>query len=183
MRLAVVTVGDLIVRPCQHYFYSFVNNIGRYHTVIAAIPIFFTKLVSAHKTTTIWGLRSSYTMHARLSRLAVTSIHSRHTKYPTKWPTYLYLGLPVIGTVRMRSRVCVSVRLSTFTAANSLLQVCCCGLGEQMSINCCMAGAQQQRRAADECGQCHVVSLRRKLNTDLLVYLVCTIHCFFGLLG
>ena len=40
--------------------------------------------------------------------------------------------------------------------------------GEQeISIDCCTAGAQQQRRAAGECGQCHVVSVRRKLNTDL----------------
>ena len=27
-------------------------------------------------------------------------------------------------------------------------------------------GAQQQRRAAGECGQCHVVSVRSKLDTD-----------------
>ena len=31
------------------------------------------------------------------------------------------------------------------------------------------AAAPQQRRAAAECGQCHVVSWRRKLNTNLLL--------------
>ena len=30
------------------------------------------------------------------------------------------------------------------------------------------AGGQQQRRRSSKCGQCHVVSQRRKLNTDLL---------------
>ena len=34
------------------------------------------------------------------------------------------------------------------TAANPLLQVCCCGPGgQEIWIDCCTAGAQQQRRA------------------------------------
>jgi len=41
------------------------------------------------------------------------------------------------------------------------LLVCCCG--QEISI---AVGAQQQRRAAGECGQCHVVSVRSKLDTD-----------------
>jgi len=49
-------------------------------------------------------------------------------------------------------------------------QVCCCGPSRQeMSIECCTAGAQQQWRAARECGQCHIVSIHTKLNTDLLL--------------
>jgi len=32
-----------------------------------------------------------------------------------------------------------------------------------------LPGAQQQRRAAGESRQCHVVSVRRKLNTDLFI--------------
>jgi len=34
-----------------------------------------------------------------------------------------------------------------------------------------LPGAQQQRLAAGKCGQCHVVSIRRKLNTDLFILL------------
>jgi len=41
-----------------------------------------------------------------------------------------------------------------------LLRVCCCGPGgHEISIECCTAGAQQQRRAAGECRQCHLVSI------------------------
>jgi len=72
----------------------------------------------------------------------------------------------------MRSRVYVMVRRPSvcllqhgLTAANPLLQVCCCELGgQEISIDCAMASAQQQRRAAGECGQCRVVSVRRKVN-------------------
>ena len=63
--------------------------------------------------------------------------------------------------------VCLSQHEST--AANPLLQVCCCGPSEQeISIDCCTASAQQQRRVAGECGQYHVVSVHEKLNTDVL---------------
>ena len=66
-------------------------------------------------------------------------------------------------TVRCPS-VCLSVRLS----ANPPLQVCCCGPGGQViSIDCCTAGAQLTAAAAPECGQCRLVSVRRKLNADL----------------
>ena len=42
-----------------------------------------------------------------------------------------------------------------------LLQVCCCGPGRQeISIDCCTAHSS----AAGECGQWHVVSVRRKLD-------------------
>jgi len=59
------------------------------------------------------------------------------------------------------------------TAVKPLLRVCCCGRGEQeILVDCCTAGAKQQRRAAGECGQCHVVSVRRKLNTDLLCFVL-----------
>ena len=65
------------------------------------------------------------------------------------------------GTVSVR----LSVRLSQHgpTAANPLLQVCCC---RPEATDCCTAGALQQR-AAGECGQCDVVGVRKKLNTDL----------------
>jgi len=51
-------------------------------------------------------------------------------------------------------------------------QVCCCRPGDQeTSIDCCTAGDQQQRRRSaarsSKCGECYVVSWRRKLNTDL----------------
>ena len=77
------------------------------------------------------------------------------------------------GTASVRLSVCLSVRLSVClsccgpAAANPLLRVCCCGPGgQEISIDCRTAGARQQRCAAGECGQCHVVSVRRKLNTD-----------------
>ena len=38
-----------------------------------------------------------------------------------------------------------------------------------------MAGAQQQQCMASECGQCHVVSVRRKLNTRLATVVVIVI--------
>jgi len=40
-------------------------------------------------------------------------------------------------------------------------------VGENISIDYCTAGAQQQRRAAGECGQCHIISVRRKPNIEL----------------
>jgi len=39
--------------------------------------------------------------------------------------------------------------------------------GQEILICCCMAGAQQKPYAAGKCGQCHIVGVRRKLNTDL----------------
>jgi len=67
------------------------------------------------------------------------------------------------GTVSVR----LSVRLSQHgpTAANPLLQVCCC---RPEATDCCTAGAQQQR-AAGECGQCHVVGVCKKLNSDFVL--------------
>jgi len=74
----------------------------------------------------------------------------------------------------MRSTVYVTVGLSVVRlsvpawahsskpAAAGLL----CGPdGQEISIDCCTAGAQLQRRA--NAGQCHIISVRRKLNTDL----------------
>jgi len=70
----------------------------------------------------------------------------------------------------MRSRVyvtvrCLSVCLSQHgpTAANPLLRICCCGPGgQELSIDCCRRSAA----SAGECGHCHDVSIRRKLNTE-----------------
>ena len=85
----------------------------------------------------------------------------------------------------MRSRVYVTVRCPSVylsqhgpTAADPLLQVCCsCGPGRQeISIDCGMAG-DQLLCAAGECGQCLVVSVRRKLNADLVSVLdYCDVH-------
>ena len=81
-----------------------------------------------------------------------------------------------------------SVRLSvpSVDRCHSVRRVCCCGPREQaISIDCCTARLQQarplfgpylQRRGGwqhgginSKCEQCHVVSGRRKLNTDLLL--------------
>ena len=69
----------------------------------------------------------------------------------------------------MRSRVCETERCPSVclsqhgpAAANPLLQVCCCWPGDWL---------RRQRLAGGECdcGQWHVVSVCRKLNTDTLV--------------
>jgi len=58
--------------------------------------------------------------------------------------------------------VCPIIRPSQAAAAGLLLSARPAG-----DIDRLLPGAQQQR-AAGECGQCHVVSVRKKLNTDLL---------------
>jgi len=64
----------------------------------------------------------------------------------------------VYGSVR-RPSVCLS------TAANVLLHVCYCGPSwQEILIDCCMAHDSM----VGECGQCHVVSICKKLNKDLL---------------
>ena len=70
----------------------------------------------------------------------------------------------------VRPSVCLS-RLSVSSGLRKLLRwVCCYGLGrQQMSIDCCKAGGQQEPRSS-KCGQCHVVSRRRKPNADLFEY-------------
>jgi len=69
--------------------------------------------------------------------------------------------------------VCVSV--PSIDCCMPLQQVCCCGPGGQVtSIDC---GSRHAARCIvyssvachSVCGQCHVVSWRRKLNTDLLI--------------
>jgi len=54
-----------------------------------------------------------------------------------------------------------------------LLRVCCCGPGgQEISIDFCTAGGQQQPRRStalsSKCAECRDVSWSRKLNTDLL---------------
>ena len=64
------------------------------------------------------------------------------------------------------------VRLSVpvVDRCSSVLRVYCCGPGvQEISINSGgRRAAQQHGTAAGECGQCHVVSVHRKPNTDLL---------------
>ena len=56
------------------------------------------------------------------------------------------------------------IRLSVRPSMDHNSKRGCCGPGRQeISIDCCTAHSS----AADECGQCHVVSVRRPLNTDL----------------
>ena len=69
----------------------------------------------------------------------------------------------------VRPSVCLSVPPGRRT---SLLRVCCCGPGDQQTSYRLLHGRRSaatapQRRAAAECGQCHVVSSRRKLNIGL----------------
>jgi len=50
-----------------------------------------------------------------------------------------------------------------------------CPGGQEISIDCCTAGAQQQRRHSSKCEQCHVYSWPRKLTTDLFSSLLCPV--------
>ena len=46
-----------------------------------------------------------------------------------------------------------------------LSYICCCGLNQQeISVDCCTAHSSM----AGECGQCHIVSIHRKLNRLVL---------------
>ena len=45
----------------------------------------------------------------------------------------------------------------------SSLRVCCCAPGgQEISIDCCTAGAQQQWRRSSKCEQCHVHKRQRR---------------------
>ena len=58
--------------------------------------------------------------------------------------------LVLSATVSVCSSACLSEHVPT--AANPLVQVCCCGPGRQeISIDCCVAGARQQQRAVPRC--------------------------------
>ena len=84
---------------------------------------------------------------------------------------YLYWHCPH----NMRSRVYETVRCP------SVCPSLCPSTGQHQQNSCCRFAAGrpadrryidrllQQRRAVGECGQCHVVSIRRLLNTDLLI--------------
>jgi len=74
------------------------------------------------------------------------------------------------GTVSVRSAVRLSVFLSQHrpTAANPLLQVCCCAEARWAGDIDWLLHGRRSATAAGESGQCHVVSVRKKLNPDLL---------------
>ena len=91
-----------------------------------------------------------------------------------------YYGTPLleqiyetINYLTVSPSVCLSVcpSIPSFSCCMLLWLVCCCGPGwQEMSINCCAAGTPQQpghsMEHSSKCGQCHVVSWRRKLNTN-----------------
>jgi len=71
----------------------------------------------------------------------------------------------------MRSRVyetvrCPSVRLSVYPSMGPQQQTRCCRFAAVGPAAGDVDRLLQQRRAAGECGQCHVYRKRRKLNTD-----------------
>jgi len=74
--------------------------------------------------------------------------------------------------------VCSSICLSIPSVARRTPRVCCWAPnGQQMSIDCCAAGAQRQRRRSttlsSRCEQCRVDGWRTKLNTDSLRPVLC----------
>ena len=79
-------------------------------------------------------------------------------------------------TVSVRLPVCPSYRLLQQRAANLLLWIA----GQEISIDCCTAGAQQQwrtaaRRSAAKASSVAVYSCRRRLNTGL-VFVISDLH-------
>ena len=81
----------------------------------------------------------------------------------------LVTQLSLLG-VRRSVRPSVSLsHLSTAATACAVQQVCCCGPGgQEISINSGSSTAHSSTTFSSKCEQCHVVSWRRKLNTDLL---------------
>jgi len=87
----------------------------------------------------------------------------------------------------MRSRVCVVVRCLSIC-----LSVPAWAHGSKLTEHCRLAavglaGRRYQllhgRHSAvtvGECRQCHIVSVRRKLNTDLFFFFICCCLCIFG---
>jgi len=70
------------------------------------------------------------------------------------------------GTVSVHLSVCPSVRL---------LQVCCWWpSAQEISIDLIAARRAAAAASTRECGQCHVVSVRKNLNTDLLLVVLPT---------
>ena len=71
-----------------------------------------------------------------------------------------------------RPSVCLSVCPITRPLHSVATGLLLCARLQEISIDCCTAGGQQQRRRStalsSECEQCHVISRRRKLNTDLV---------------
>ena len=71
-----------------------------------------------------------------------------------------------------RPSVCLSVCPITRPLHSVATGLLLCARLQEISIDCCMAGGQQQRRRStalsSECEQCHVINRRRKLNTDLV---------------
>jgi len=81
-------------------------------------------------------------------------------------PLLAYYAEQGLCTVR-----CPSVSLSVCPSMGPQQQTRCCRfavVGRKRLIDCCTAGALQQR-AAGECGQCHVGGVRKKLNTDFVL--------------
>ena len=87
------------------------------------------------------------------------------------------------GTVSIRPSVSSSYR------PLHLQRVCCCGPGgQEISIDCCTAGARQQPRrsstaASSKCEQCRVSSRCRRLNPDLLLTKTDRMVCAKSFLG
>ena len=88
---------------------------------------------------------------------------------------YASVGRPsVCLSVRPPVRPFVRLSVSSIRPPHAAVAgICCCGPGsQQISSDCCTTGgpAVSSSRAAARragCGQCHVVSRRRKLKTDL----------------
>ena len=87
--------------------------------------------------------------------------------------------MTVIGTARI---VCEAGSMKRYGVRSSFCPSVCPSMSQQQQTRCCRFAAVgpaagdtsidrllQQRRAAGECGHCHVVSVRGQLNTDLFI--------------
>ena len=97
----------------------------------------------------------------------------------------LLLLLRIIDTAllvdgRERYGVRLSLSVPAFGRRTPLRRVCCCGPGEQaVSICCCTVRLNVDNcsgaAASSRCGQCHVVSRRRRPNANLL-RIICSVR-------
>ena len=108
---------------------------------------------------------------ASLSHRASNSVYSMKQRVArVHLPQLILAGTACIAcaagsTQRYGVRPSVCLSQHGRTAANALLQVRCCGPRQAGAIDRLL----QRRRAAGECGQWHVVSVRTSPNTDLLI--------------
>jgi len=148
-------------------FSDFLNSTRDAEERTASGKLFQAEVAAAEKAVALMVAR----LVREMTRVDIRDLHQRELQL-------LLLSLPAVsvGTMYVRLSLPTWAHSSKPAAAGLLLW----RGGQEISIDCCTVGAQQQQRAAGECGQCHVVSVRRKLVfTDgrILPYRLASEYC------